>query len=153
MIPAKPGLNRPTPKLPADMMQRYEILAPKNTHWRRATCEEVACEAAERGWRMVLDLTTDLGQRQARYIKHHSGRHYEVLDQSNGLVTLIFRGGQECFSEHKVRTDRPEVYRVRPGDFRGDPRGRPARVHTKPEHWIEDFQENTARLTQLAERG
>lgn len=136
-----------------EMMQTYQILAPKDTHWRPATCEEVRCRAAENGWKMILDLTTDLGQRQARYIKHHSGRRYEIAEQRDGLVTLIFRGGQECFSEHKVRTDRPEVYRVRPGDRRGNTTGRPARVHTKPEHWIEDFQENSARLNQLAERG
>jgi hypothetical protein len=146
-------VNRITPGLPADLMQTYEIKAPKSTHWRTATCAEVDCEAAERGWKMVLDLTTDLGQRQARYIKHHSGRRFEIADQRDGLVTLIFRGGQECFQEHRVRTDRPEIYQVRPGDFRGNPSGRPVRVHTKPEHWIEDFQENTARLTQLAERG
>lgn len=154
-IPAtfRPQANRITPALSADMMQTYEILAPKETHWRRASCSEVDCQQAERGWKMILDLTTDLGQRQARYIKHQSGRQYEIADQRDGLVTLIFRGGQECFQEHKIRTDRPEVYRVRPGDHRGNPRGQKARVHTKPEHWIEDFQENTARLTQLKERG
>lgn len=149
-IPHGGGRQRP---LPPGMMQTYQIAAPVSTHWRRATCAEVNCQAAERGWQMVLDLTTELGQKQARYIKHQSGRRYEIADQRDGLVTLIFRGGQECFAEHKVRTDRPEIYRVRPGDRRGNTTGQPARVHTKPEHWIEDFQENSARLNQLAERG
>lgn len=155
-IPATFGgrkTNRITPGLPADLMQTYQISAPKNTHWRTATCAEVDCQHAERGWKMILDLTTDLGQRQARYIKHESGRQYDIVEQRDGLVTLIFRGGQECFQEHKVRTDAPEKFLVRGGDFRGNPRGQKTRVHTKPEHWVEDFQENTARLTQLAERG
>ena len=146
-------INRVTPGLPAHMMQTYAINAPKATHWRPATCAEVDCQKAERGWKMILDLTTDLGQRQARYIKHTSGRRYEVTSQRDGLVTLIFPGGQECFEEHQVRTDRPEEYLVRGGDFRGNPRGQQTRVHTKPEHWVEDFQETTDRLNQLAERG
>lgn len=145
--------RRVTPGLPANLMQTYQILAPKDTHWRTATCAEVNCQQAERGWKMVLDLTTELGLKQARYIKYESGRQYEVVDQRDGLATLIFRGGQECFKEHRVRTDAPEKFLVRGGDFRGNPRGQKTRVHTKPEHWVEDFQENSARLNQLAERG
>lgn len=146
-------VNRVTPKLGAEHMQTFAIEAPAATHWRRATCEEVGCRAAENGWRMQLDLTTDLGLAQARYIKHSSGRRYEVAEQRDGLVTLIFPGGQECFQAHQVRTGRPEKYLVKGGDFRGNPRGQQARVHTKPEFWVEEFQENSARLNQLAERG
>lgn len=147
------NLNRIAPGLPASMMQTFAISAPKETHWREATCAEVQCQAAERGWKMIIDLTTELGAQQGRYIKHHSGRRYEVADQRDGLVTLIFPGGQECFATHKVRTDRPEKYLVKGGDFRGNPRGQQTRVHTKPELWVEEFQETTDRLNRLAERG
>lgn len=149
----KRPVTRPTPRLGAEHMQTFAISAPIGTHTRRATCEEVLCRAAANGWRMKLDLTTELGQRQARYIKHDSGRRFEVVDQRDGLVTLHFPAGQECFAEHRVRTDRPETYLVKGGDYRGNPRGTTTRVHTKPEHWIEEFQENSSRLNQLAERG
>lgn len=146
-------VNRIEPKLPASAMQTYVIDAPLSTHFRRATCAEVNCRAAENGWKMTLDLTTDLGKRQARYIKYSSGRRYEVAEQRDGLVTLVFPGGQECFSAHQVRLDRLERFLVKGGDHRGNPRGQQTRVHTKPEHWIEDFQENTDRLNRLSERG
>lgn len=146
-------INRATPRLAPEHMQTFAIDAPAQTHFRPATCAEVSCDKAERGWLMKLDLATDLGQRQARYIKHDSGRRYEIVDQRDGLVTLKFPGGQECFEQHRVRTGRPERYLVKGGDFRGNPRGQQARVHTKPEFWIEEFQENTDRLNRLAERG
>ena len=145
--------NRIAPAVGAEHMQTFAIQAPTETHWRRATCEEVACDQAARGWRMVLDLQTEMGMRQARYIKHHSGRRYEIAEQRDGLVTLVFAGGQECFQEHRVRIDRPEKYLVKGGDFRGNPRGQKTRVHTKPEFWIEEFQENSDQLNQLKERG
>ena len=149
----KRPMNRVTPRLGAEHMQTYVIDAPVGTHTRRASCEEVLCGAYQRGWRMKLDLTTDMGKRQAHYIKHNSGRRYEIVDQHDGLVTLHFPAGQKCFKEHQVRTDRPEIYLVKGGDHRGNPRGQKTRVHTKPEHWVEDFQENTDRLKTLAERG
>lgn len=155
--PRMAGAHRPvtraTPRLGAENMQTFAIEAPAATHFRRASCEEVSCPMAERGWTMKLDLNTELGRRQGRYIKRNSGRKYEVVDQRDGLVTLKFSGGQECFQEHQVRTDRPERYLVKGGDFRGNPRGQLTRVHKKPEFWIEEFQENSSRLNQLKERG
>ena len=82
-----------------------------------------------------------------------TGTGFNEIPAGDGLVTLIFPGGQECFQAHQVRTGRPEKYLVKGGDFRGNPRGQQARVHTKPEFWVEEFQENSARLNQLAERG
>lgn len=144
---------KPARRLGAENMQTFAIEAPKATHWRPASCEEVSCEMAERGWTMKLDLMSELGQRQARYIKHQSGRRYEIVDQRDGLATLRFPGGQECFKQHQVRTDAPERFLVRGGDQRGNPRGTVTRVHKKPEFWVEEFQENSLRLNQLKERG
>lgn len=147
-------MGRVPPALGAEHMQTFQILAPASTHWRRASCEEVSCAQAERGWTMDIDLSTELGQKQAYYIKHHSGRKFthEKLNDT-GMVRLTFPSGQTCFREHKVRLDRQEKYLVRGGDFRGNPRGIPTRVHERPEDWIEDFQESSDRINRLIERG
>lgn len=147
-------VNRPwTPRVPAKAMQTFQIVAPKATHTRKATCEEVECEQYARGWRIQVDLNTDLGQKQAHYIKHSSGRSYRVTDQREGLVTLEFRPNQPCFQEHRVPIGRPEVFRVKGGDHRGNPLKTPTRVHKKPEFWLEEFQENQDRIKTRIERG
>lgn len=134
-------------------MQTFQIVAPTRTHTREATCEEVECGAYLRGWRMQIDLNTELGQRQARYIKHSSGRSYTVESQREGLVTLLFQPSQPCFATHRVKLEREPLYRVKGGDYRGNPLGTPTRVHTKPEHWVEEFAENQDRLKTQIERG
>jgi len=145
--------NRLDPALPARAMQTFQISAPVSTHTRKATCEEVECAQFLRGWRMKIDLGTELGQKQAYYIKHHSGRAYKVIGQHDGLVELEFSGNQPCFAEHRVRIDRPEIYRVKGGDFRGNPLRTPVRTHKKPEYWVEEFAENQDRLKTRIERG
>lgn len=145
--------SRITPRLDAGHMQTYQILAPLETHWRPATCEEVACPQAERGWKMRIDLSTGLGQRQAHYIKHLSGRKYTSEKVGDQLFELTFSSGQPCFQQHKARLDREERYIVRGGDHRGNPSGRPTRTHSRPEHWVEDMQENSDRINRINQRG
>lgn len=146
-------VNRVAPRLPARNMQTFQVVAPKSTHTRKATCEEVECAQYGRGWRMKLDLNSDLGQQQAYYIKHHSGRSYKVVGQENGLVELEFKDGQPCFQEHRVRNDLPEVYRVKGGDYRGNPLKTPTRVHKKPEFWVEEFALNQERIADVQRQG
>lgn len=145
--------NRVTPKLPARNMQTFQVVAPKATHTREATCEEVECEQYARGWRMKIDLNTDLGQKQAWYIKEHAGRKYKKVSAYEGLVELEFAANQPCFQKHRVRIDRPEIYRVKGGDHRGNPLRTPVRTHTKAEFWVEEFQANQERLKSAAEKG
>jgi hypothetical protein len=145
--------SRATPLNRPENMQTFEVAAPKATHTRPATCEEVECPQYLRGWKMVIDLNTDLGRAQGQYIKFSAGRAYVVEDQRDGLVTLLFSGNQPCFREHRVPNDRPAVYRVKGGDFRGNPLRTPTRVHKKPEYWLEEFQENQDRLKTQFERG
>lgn len=147
------SVNRVTPRLDAGHMQTYQIVAPLETHWRPASCEEVSCPQAERGWKMRIDLSTDLGQQQAHYIKHLSGRKYRAEKVGDQLFELTFASGQPCFTEHKARLDRQEKYLVRGGDHRGNPRGTASRVHSRPEHWIEDMQENSDRINRTIEKG
>lgn len=153
MAGPKRKLTRLKPAMPAAAMQTFAISAPKETHTRRATCEEVNCEQYRRGWRIQVDLNTDLGQRQAYYIKHSSGRAYKVTDQRDGLVTLEFKPDQPCFQEHRVGIGRPEKFLVKGGDYRGNPLKTVTRVHKKPEFWVEEFAENQDRLKTRIERG
>lgn len=138
---------------PSRAMQTFQIIAPKETHTRVATCEEVECRAYLNGWKMQIDLGTELGQRQAHYIKYSSGRAYTVESQREGLVTLLFKPDQPCFTEHRVRLARPEIFRVKGGDYRGNPLKTPTRTHKKPEHWVEEFAINQDRLKTAIERG
>lgn len=145
--------NRVTPRVGAEHYQTFQISAPKSTHTRRASCEEVECQQYLRGWRMRIDLNTELGQKQAYYIKHHSGRSFRAIGQENGVVDLEFRGQQDCFQEHRVPNDRPEVYRVKGGDFRGNPLRTLTRVHKKPEFWVEEFAENQQKIADAVKKG
>lgn len=146
-------VNRVMPAMGAQNYQTFQIAAPKSTHTRKATCEEVECAQYARGWKMKLDLATELGQRQAHYIKYQSGRSFTHEALPEGLVELTFRSGQPCFQEHRVRTDLPEVFRVKGGDFRGNPLKTPTRVHKKPEFWVEEFALNQQKIADAIQKG
>lgn len=114
------ALNRPTPALGAHLMQTHQILAPPETHFRKATCEEVGCLNYRNGW-AILTAGLDEGDLwQAR----NSGRRFIEQDTDAGRA-LVYEPGQPCFSqsEHRTRVDRPELYIARDGDWRGNPRG------------------------------
>lgn len=147
------GERQITPNMPARAYKTFQIASPESTHTRPATCEEVECQQYAKGWVMKIDLGTELGQKQAHYIKHQSGRSYIIRDQRDGLVTLEFHANQPCFQQHKVRLERPEIYRVKGGDYRGNPLKTPTRVHTKPEHWVEEFAANQEAIAEAHRRG
>lgn len=146
-------VERPEMRTPARAMQTFQVIAPKSTHTRVVSCEEARCQQYARGWQTTVDLSTPLGQKQAHYIKHQSGRSYKKVAVNGTLVTLEFAAGQPCFQEHRVRNSLPEIFRVRGGDHRGNPLKIPTRVHKKPEFWVEEFAENQDRLKTIHERG
>jgi sugar phosphate isomerase/epimerase len=149
-------INRITPNLPASAYRTFQIVSPISTHWRPATCEEAECSDHARGWKSVIDETTELGQKQAHYIRKMSGRKFtESHDEQPGLTVFTFEAGQRCFKsgQHKVPLGRPEHYLVKGGDWRGNPTGAPTRKHSKPEHWVEDMAENLDKLRSAQERG
>lgn len=150
---AERPVNRVQPRLDPQHFQTFQVTAPISTHTRVATCEEVECDMYLRGWGMKLDLQTELGQKQAYYIKHQSGRSYRVVRQADGLVELEFAANQPCFKEHRVRTDRPEIYRVKGGDHRGNPLKTLTRVHKRPEFWVEEFAEHQDKINRVIEKG
>jgi hypothetical protein len=51
-----------------------------------------------------------------------------------------------------VRLDRPELYLVADGDWRGNPTGR-QRTHQNAADWVEDFGEHQLRIADQVERG
>jgi len=146
---------RITPALPAEQMKTYAVVTPRATHWRPATCSEAGCPNHLNGWKSVIDETTDLGRAQAAYIRERSGRRYtEWRDQPwLGGTVFTFEAGQECFAQHEVPLERDPLFLVRDGDWRGNPRGTPARVHQRPADWVEDFATHQQRLKDRLERG
>lgn len=149
-------VNRITPNLPASAYRTFQITSPLSTHWRPATCEEAECEQHARGWKSAIDESSELGQKQAWYIRKQSGRKFtESGDEQPGLTVFTFEAGQACFAagQHKVPLGRPEHYLVKGGDWRGNPTGALPRRHSKPEFWVEEMQEGFDKLRSAQERG
>lgn len=140
------------PNLPAHLYKTYEIRAPLKTHWRKATCEEVRCPDYERGWKTTVDESTDLGKRQAHYIRHDRTRKHAENRLPSGLTEFTFSPGQTCFDSHKTRLEIDEIFVERGGDWRGNPR-REGRMHTNAEFWVESFAEHQDKLKTALERG
>lgn len=142
-------LFRPDPLLPAAAMKTYQILQPVATHYRDASCAEVDCVAQARGWRTTVDVATELGARQANYIRLHSGRHFTTTEAGT-LVTFEFPAGQRCFTPHKVPLDRPNIFVVRRGDYRDST---VERRHTRAADWVDDFANHQQRLADRLAQG
>jgi len=141
------------PKLGAQHYKTFAIESPVSTHTRVASCEEVECEQYLKGWMIRIDVGTPLGQKQADYIKRQSGRAYSVVGWNGGLVTLEFSPNQPCFQEHRVKGNRPEIFKVKGGRGGINPLGTPTRVHTKAAFWLEEFNEHQDRINTTRQRG
>lgn len=157
-------LNRITPGLPVQAMQTYEIIAPVETHFRSATCQEVDCADYQKGWATIVDESDpDRGQMQAHYIRRESKRSFRELRSEQaaiefpqlshlgpGLTVFIFAANQQCFTAHQTRIDRPEFFTVSAGDWR-------ARLSPKqqmrPDNWTEHMNEGLYKLQRIVERG
>jgi hypothetical protein len=146
------ALFRISPQGPPEAYKTYGIRAPKETHFRPATCGEVDCSAYLYGWKTTIDEGTVLGRMQAHYIRKESGRRYEE-EWNNGLTTFYFEAGQHCFAQHQTALEREPIFLVKDGDWRGNPRRTNPRIHTKPEHWVEDFAEHQQALKERIEHG
>lgn len=145
-------ISRITPALPVGAMQTYQVIAPVSTHWRDATCAEVGCKNHASGWRTVIDESTTLGQGQAYYIRHDRTRSHRESKLESGLTQFLFPPGQKCFTKHRIRLPRPEIYVVRDGDWRGNPTGRRT-VHSSARAFIDDFGEHQLAVAERQKRG
>lgn len=148
-------VSRVEPKGPVIGYRTFAYRRPLATHWRRATCEEVGCHAYQHGWTSTVDESTDLGMGQAYYIRRDSGRSFREHRTREGLTVFAFAPGQPCFraADHRVPIiDRPALYVVRDGDWRGNPTNW-SRTHTRGEHWVEEWAEHQDRLRAQQQRG
>lgn len=139
-------LNRIQPAGPVHAYKTYEIASPVSTHFRDGTCDEAECLAYQHGWQTSVDESTDLGQRQAHYIRKLSGRRFVERRTELGLTAFTFEAGQQCFATHKVALDRPEFYVVRGGDWRQLGR---AQMHSGPDAWVNDFAEHQDQIARV----
>lgn len=139
---------RIAPALPASSMQTYNITSPADREIV-ATCQQVGCGAWRNGWETVVNEATDLGTRQAAYIRTGSRRTFREQKTAAGLTVFRFESGQRCFAEHKTR---PEIFVVRDGDWRGNPTGR-VRRHKNPADWVEDFALHQQGVAEAVKRG
>jgi hypothetical protein len=136
------------PALGVGAYQTYSITAPHD-RTVKAACEEVGCAAWLNGWQSTVDESTELGQRQAAYIRQQSGRTFHEQRTAAGLTVFTFDSHQRCFADHRTR---PEIYAVRDGDWRGNPTGR-TRMHANARDWTEDFGEHQQRIADQHEKG
>lgn len=138
------------PRMPVENVQTYSIVAPVATHFRRATCAEVDCVRFLDGFAVMADESTAIGQARAHYIRHDRSRAH--TEEHGAVTAFLFPPGTRCFEEHQTRLDRPELYLVRGGDWRGNPR-QEQRRHMRPELWVEDFGEHQQRLADRLKEG
>ncbi len=140
-------ITRMDPVGPVTAYRTYKVGAPPS-HYRPATCAEVDCDDWRNGWTMIVGTADHAVLHAVR----SSGRPYkETIGPFS--VTFDFEPGVPCRtpSEHRI-LERPELYVVRAGDWRGNPTGF-RRQHTKPEFWLEEFGEHQQNLAAMVERG
>jgi hypothetical protein len=152
-MPSPDGQRIPPAMAPGEY-KTYQILTPRGTHYRPGSCAEAECAAHLNGWRTVVDERTELGQAQGHYVRRESGRRFLEETGEDGLTVFTFEAGQRCFAEaHQVPLGRPELYVVRDGDWRGNPRGTEPYRHAGPDNWVDDFATHQDRLSRIIERG
>ncbi|MFI6251516.1 hypothetical protein [Streptomyces sp. NPDC051016] len=147
----QPNVSRIQPQMGAAAYKTYEVRSPLTTHFRPATCADVGCLHYLNGWQVRVEtLTEDL-----LHAARNSGRRYVEQHIADGETWLVFEAGQPCFKagQHRAPVGRAPLYLVRDGDHRGNPRGTKARLHQRPENWVEDFAEHQQKLADEIEKG
>lgn len=137
------------------------------------SCQNAKCQAMERGWAEVLDPVLSEEHRQrALFIENDFGRKYVKVESAGakewfdthaermgilvseklralldemppGMLVYYFFPGQSCGRFH---LDREVVFRHR--NANGD-----VRVHTRPQDYMEHFNEEAERAAVLLQRG
>ncbi len=120
----------------------YRIVMPHDRFVRTA-CEDSGCDAWRYGWDTLADETTDLGRRQAAYIRTQSGRAFREMKAPDGLTVFRFEPGQRCFADHQSRAGRLLVTHGH----------RLVREHSSLAGLAEDYTEHTGRLADQAQKG
>lgn len=140
-------INRQPPKGHPGMYKTYRLWSPPDTHIVES-CQQAGCEAWQRGWDTFVDEATELGQRQAAYIRTHSGRTFRESRTDAGITAFRFEAHQRCFAEHRTR---PSQGLVLAGDYRGF--DGVMRRHTRTEDFVDDATTALDAMKQAQERG
>lgn len=150
MTVSSPEGERIPPNMPPAAYQTFQIASPIETHWRPATCEEAGCEQYANGWRVRVEGLSEADLHAIRT----SGRKSQRVDVADGETWLVFEPGQPCFkaAAHRVPLGRPELFIVKGGDWRGNPRG-DFKQHQRPEDWIDQFANHQDKLAETLEHG
>jgi hypothetical protein len=155
-------LNRPiAPKYSAANAVTYAMKMPIQTHFRSATCEEAHCTNRLNGFKVHVERIISIyGPEQGSGIVHlmkTSGKKFLELRVAEGQTWLEFEAGQDCFDgdqgRHVISLERPPTLYVHDGDYRGNPRGTQARVHTSLESWTDDLRSHTDTLHTAIQKG
>lgn len=141
-----------------ELYRTYGIVSPLATHWRAATCAEVDCANWVHGFRVTCDLRTDLGVRQARYVRDTAWERKQPFQhawtEQGRVITFIFQAGQPCFTSHRLPVGRPALFIARNGDHRGAGRRTlDRRRYDRPDQWVDDFATHQDKLSTAARRG
>lgn len=145
-------INRFVSAIEPAEMKTYQIARPMSTHMRPGTCADVDCDAYRYGWRTTIFEGTEQGAAQAHYIRQQSGRKF-VEDRGPDFTVFTFEAGQKCFAQHQMVLDRPALFVVRDGDWRGNPRGTQARIHHSADDWVDDFANHQQTIAEQIKRG
>ena len=143
------------PRGAVHLYRTFSATNPRSTHTRPASCEEIDCQHFLTGWNTVVDEGTELGARQAHYIRHDRSRsHREHQDPDLGGTVFFFPPGQRCFraDQHRVSLFRPPILTTRRGDWRGSPDNW-CRRFVRPEDWVDDFATHTDQIAERRRRG
>jgi len=145
-------LNRMPVNGPASLYTTFGIRAPKSSHWAPATCEEVNCPYQARGFKVSVDEAKVIGQQNAVALRKDTQRSPKESRDEFGMTIFEYPPGTRCMGEHTKRLDKPELFIVKGGDHRGNPKGTATRTHTKPEFWVEEFAEVQDKIISAIEK-
>lgn len=138
------------PRMETYRYKTYQIASPVSTHYRKATCQEVDCEAYLNGWTY---READLDARLLHVVTHSGKRYRRAQLTEGGDWYLVFEPGQSCFSvaSHRKTLERPELYLVGRGDWRSYVAREARRM--RPEDWVDDCVNHQATLAAEIEKG
>ena len=114
-------------------------------HFMAADCKETGCPHYEFGWTTTIDEQTDLGRKQARYIRKEAKRKYTEQNNAVGLTLFYFESGQKCFTAHKVQTGEAPIKLVTKADGR--------MVRQEAQRWFGEANEEVYRFQKQRKEG
>lgn len=123
-------------------LDKYQLKQRPAPRSRLATCDEVECWAYANGFEIHVDEATELGQRQAHYLRTDTSRTRPAEVRVGAVTVFRYPPGQRCTESrspaHWVAVDQFFIARGR---------------GTTPELWVEQFGENQQRIAEIQARG